>query len=772
MIDQDLKNAECLFEEDRNTMQEWLLKRSSVLNALPLQIAVLDEHGTIVDVNEAWKKFADQNGLLSNDYGIGTNYVGISGNASGEHELEGRTVAEGIKQVISGEKMQFSMEYPCLSPIEKRWFQVVVSPLSENDQKGAVILHNDITERKIAENKLSESEQRYRHMVETAQEGIWVIDENLVTIFVNKKMCDMLGYAADEIIGKHNYDFKDDAHKLQTIARISKRILGIVEAHESVFTTKSGKSIVCKVSTSGIFGSDGEYIGTLAMMTDITVRKAQEEELKKSEANLSAIIENTTDMVYSLDKNLRFITYNERFKTTIKHVYGFEVNHGSNSSMLLSGLPPKVAKKWKTTYNAALAGRTLNFVNEYPNGNKKVYLNYSVNPIWKSGEVIGLSVFSRDITDHKLNEVNLVRSEANLRSVFETTDLYTILYNADLEMVSFNKNARDQAVKYFGKKLKVGKSGFDYFPESRWPVIRQVMEKVKNREVVRYEVVYDFENRRKEWFEAKWAGVFNAQKKIVGIILTLNFITEKKLAELEREKITADLMRRNQDLEQFTYIISHNLRAPVANIMGLSQLLGFEESEDVEFNKTLSSLSTSANHLDRVITDLNQILEVSKQVIERKETVVFARLVEEINIELQAMVKKNNVVLNCNFNDVDQIFSVKPYLYSIFQNLIVNSIKYRKENFDPVITVQTHTSANKICISFEDNGKGIDLERSGNQIFGLYKRFDFSVEGKGMGLFMVKKQVENLGGTISVESQVGQGTKFLIELPIQVNQGN
>src|SRR5476651_1943567 len=74
--------------------------------------------------------------------------------------------------------------------------------------------NNNIMERKIAEDKLSQSEQRYRNIVETAQEGIWVIDENLITIFVNKKMCDMLGYHASEIIGKHNYDFKDDLQKL------------------------------------------------------------------------------------------------------------------------------------------------------------------------------------------------------------------------------------------------------------------------------------------------------------------------------------------------------------------------------------------------------------------------------------------------------------------------------------------------------------------------------------------------------------------------------
>jgi PAS domain S-box-containing protein len=766
------KHAERMVEETQDIVQQWLLKRNTILNALPLQIALLDEEGYIVDVNEAWKKFGNQNGLVIAEYGIGTNYIAIAENAEGDGEATGKAVAAGIRQVISGQKAQFVIEYPCHSGLEKGWYQLIVSPLSEIDNRGAVVLHHNITERKTAEIKLAESERQYRNMIETAQEGIWVIDDNLVTIFVNKKMCEMLGYTYDEIIGKHNYDFKQEFEKLATLKRIAARERGSVETHESIFLTKDGRKIICIVATNSIFGPDGEFIGSLAMVTDITDRKRQENALKQSEANLSAIIENTTDMVYSLDNELRFITYNQRFKSTMEHVYGFKVNKAINASVLLSKVPPKTAKKWQGVYKKALAGQTLNFVAEYPYGNGKVYLNYSVNPIWKSGEVIGLSVFTRDITQQKQNEVNLIRSEANLRSVFETTHLYTVLFNADLQIVSFNKNAGINSVKYFGKKLKVSKSGFDYFPKSRWPVIRQVIERVKNKEVVSYEVIYDLADGSKEWFEAKWAGVFNAKKEAVGIILTLNFITDKKLAELDRERITADLLRRNQDLEQFTYIISHNLRVPVANIIGLSHLLGFQESDDAEFSKTLAALSNSVSQLDSVITDLNQILEINKQLNVKKEVILFSDLVEEIGVELQTLLEKSEAILNCDFDDADQIYSIKPYLYSVFQNLIVNSVKYRRDDLSPVVNIRTVINDNRIYITFEDNGRGIDTDRVGGQLFGLYKRFDYSVEGNGMGLFMVKKQVESLGGTIAVESQIDHGTKFLITLPVQADSYN
>jgi PAS domain S-box-containing protein len=647
------------------------------------------------------------------------------------------------------------------------WVEGSITNLSNIPSVNGIVANfKDISERKLAEEKLLQSEQRYRRIAETAQEGIWVIDENLVTIFVNKKMCDMLEYQAEEIIGKHNYDFKDDEEKIKTKHRIEKRKLGVIETHESTFITKRGKQLICNVSTNGIFESDGSYAGTLAMVTDITERKAQEAALKKSEANLSAIIENTTDLVYSLDKDLRFITFNELFKTTVKQIYGIAVSRNGSALDLLKGLEPETARKWRTIYKNVLKGEQQQFVNEYTHGDAKIYLSYSVNPIWQGGKVIGLSCFSRDITRQKLDEVALIKSEANLRSVFENTDLSIILYNTNFEIVSFNTNASQQTTDGLGKKLKVGSSGFDYFPKSKWPAIRKAIQKVKNKEIVTYEDVFNTKGGNKNWFETKWIGVLNNGDEIVGIILTLENITANKNAQLEREKMTTDIIRRNQDLEQFTYIISHNLRAPVANIKGLTELLHHADVPDTNDEDALNALSSSVNQLDKVILDLNHILEVSKQVNDKKERVDLEQLVEEIKLEIKLSAKKNKAVINCDFKALNEIFTIRSYIYSIFQNLITNSIKYRRKNLNPIINIKGYLNSKMAIISVEDNGKGIDVERSGEHLFGLYKRFDFSVEGKGMGLFMVKKQVEGLDGTIEVQSEVGKGTTFLIELPV------
>jgi signal transduction histidine kinase len=112
---------------------------------------------------------------------------------------------------------------------------------------------------------------------------------------------------------------------------------------------------------------------------------------------------------------------------------------------------------------------------------------------------------------------------------------------------------------------------------------------------------------------------------------------------------------------------------------------------------------------------------------------------------------------------VNGLRTIKSYIYSIFYNLTSNSIKFKQPGIPPIIEISSFLSENKIVLLFKDNGLGIDLNKKGNQVFGLYKRFHLDTEGKGIGLYMVKTQVESLGGTIFIHSNVNTGTEFRIE---------
>jgi len=240
-------------------------------------------------------------------------------------------------------------------------------------------------------------------------------------------------------------------------------------------------------------------------------------------------------------------------------------------------------------------------------------------------------------------------------------------------------------------------------------------------------------------------------------------ITERKAMESERFKIINDLLQRNRDLEQFAYIVSHNLRAPVTNIIGITGYLQETEMKPEEREEMNHGLRTSVYQLDTVIKDLNNILQMKhREISEKKEKVQFSKLLEDIKLSITKLIEEEQVIFITDFNDVDKIMTIKSYLHSIFYNLISNSIKYKQHNSAPVIEIKSKISENKIELIFKDNGLGIDVDKKGDQIFGLYKRFHTHAEGKGIGLYMVKTQVETLGGKISINSKINQGTEFRV----------
>ncbi len=244
-------------------------------------------------------------------------------------------------------------------------------------------------------------------------------------------------------------------------------------------------------------------------------------------------------------------------------------------------------------------------------------------------------------------------------------------------------------------------------------------------------------------------------------------VSDLKEAEIKEKKIAADLVQRNQDLEQFAYIISHNLRSPVANIVGVSNALLEGDLDGEEHIEFMHALSASVKKLDDVILDLNYILQVRHHVNENKEWVNFPKMVENIKFNIASLLDEKGVMILSDFSEVEGIFSIRSYMHSIFFNLISNSIKFSQLHLAPVMEIKSSRQGDKIILTFKDNGIGIDLTKKSNQVFGLYKRFHPTyAEGKGMGLFMVKTQVETVGGKISVQSEVNKGTEFTIEFNI------
>ena len=239
-------------------------------------------------------------------------------------------------------------------------------------------------------------------------------------------------------------------------------------------------------------------------------------------------------------------------------------------------------------------------------------------------------------------------------------------------------------------------------------------------------------------------------------------VTVEKEREKEREQLIRELTQNNKDLKQFSYITSHNLRAPLSNLTGLLNLIEEIPIEDSELKEIINGFSKSTHLLNETINDLVKVIIIKDNPSVQKEKLFIKDVFENVFNQLSFLISSNKPILKIDL-EVETIFDInKSYLESIFLNLLTNAINYREPSRQLRITIATKVEDNNLFMTFKDNGIGIDLEKNNDKIFGLYQRFHNYPESKGLGLYLVKSQVESMGGTISVDSIVGKGTTFTI----------
>ena len=228
------------------------------------------------------------------------------------------------------------------------------------------------------------------------------------------------------------------------------------------------------------------------------------------------------------------------------------------------------------------------------------------------------------------------------------------------------------------------------------------------------------------------------------------------------EASNRELHKRLEEMQQFSYTISHNLRGPVASLLGLASLFDLEKAD--EDNRVLMiHAKTSAEALDMVIRDLSQVLQIreGRQVSERAD---LENLLESVLLSLKQEKEACNTEIYQSLS-VKQLYGVKSYLHSILYNLLNNAFKYRHPERSCTICIRSRQVDKGVLLEVEDNGTGIDLERHGNNLFKMYKRFHENREGRGLGLYLIKTQAEILGGYVEVKSEPDVGTTFSVWLP-------
>jgi signal transduction histidine kinase len=217
--------------------------------------------------------------------------------------------------------------------------------------------------------------------------------------------------------------------------------------------------------------------------------------------------------------------------------------------------------------------------------------------------------------------------------------------------------------------------------------------------------------------------------------------------------------------EQFLHIVSHNLKGPVANIKGLCSIIQGSQPGIPDYDKCILGLNSSVSKLDQMISDL---VNMQQQIIRNeytKEPVHVGGMINEIRAMLAHVMDKEKAQITLEL-EIQEIVTVKSYLFSTLYNLVINSIRYQKPSSGVIINITSSAADGKVILCVKDNGIGIDLVKHKQDLFGMYKKFHNHPEGRGLGLFMVRSHVELLGGTVSARSQPGHGTEFTIELPV------
>jgi PAS domain S-box-containing protein len=351
----------------------------------------------------------------------------------------------------------------------------------------------------------------------------------------------------------------------------------------------------------------------------------------------------------------------------------------------------------------------------------------------------------------------LVTNEVRFRSLFENSP--ELMLFQDKAGIILDANPAFLALVGETKERVLNRTFAEFLPEDVRPLFAQKLREALTGHTVRFDMyTAPGHSATRHWDVVKIP--LQADGQILGVHMVARDITEKTRTQ-------ADLFAQNQDLQQFTYLVSHNLRAPLANALGLAELLGQETADSPEFEQTRTLLQHNLHQLDLVLRDMTTILSIrDKQDLTTPEQVALSALVAQVVHSLQDVLDACGGTVELRIPAGLHVPAQRAYLYSIFFNLLSNAVKYRAAQRPlRVVVTATRDAAGNTTLEVADNGSGFDQAQAGDNVFKLYQRFHPQQPGRGVGLYLVKTHVESLGGRIEVASQVAEGTRFTILLP-------
>jgi PAS domain S-box-containing protein len=397
---------------------------------------------------------------------------------------------------------------------------------------------------------------------------------------------------------------------------------------------------------------------------------------------------------------------------------------------------------------------------EHSYDEKESWTEIAFNPIWKQQEVVGIACTAIDITERKLFEKSLIKSQNRLKQAQEIAHVG----NWDLDFKTKSARWSDEAYRIYG----ITPSNFDHTFESWLSFIHpEDFEDVKAKIDHGAQTLTDYSMYHRiirpdgsiRYLYSETHFEFNNNGVPIGVHGISQDITDRRTNEIKLQELLKTSNDQNRWLHNFTHIVSHNIRSQNSNISGIVNLLDRDSSE---YDQLISMLKDSTGKLHETISNLSEYIKLQTNPEKQYKTV---NLHDEINktcIGINQLINETGATV---INDTDNELTMQlipSFVESILLNLLTNAIKYRSSKRAPVIRLSNESVNSFQCLTVEDNGAGIDLKKHKDAIFGMYQTFHGNNDAVGFGLFITKNQIEAMAGKIEIDSTPDQGTKFKI----------
>ncbi|WP_299823045.1 PAS domain-containing sensor histidine kinase [uncultured Pontibacter sp.] len=583
-------------------------------------------------------------------------------------------------------------------------------------------------------------------------------------------------YTAEDIVGKHFSVFytQEDKDRDYPATELKEAVKHGRYEDEGWRVKKDGSVFWANVIITPVFGDNHELLGFTKVTKNLSERKKAEDDLykayeglKESEERFRLLIQGVTDYaIFMLDPAGNVASWNEG----AKKLKGYEAKEiiGKFFAKFYSR---EAIKQGYPEYELEQAKANGSFEDEgwrYRKDGSAFWANTVLTAIYNpKNELVGYSKITRDLTEKKklerqlfqMNE-ELKESEEKSRLLIDSVKDYAILMlNPDGIIMSWNTGA--ERIKGYTPNEIIGKH-FSIFYNRE--AIESGFPQFELKRAIANGQFEDEGWRIRKDGTAFWANVvispiYNLEKRLLGFAKITRDLTERRRNE-ELMRRNMELVRINNELDNFVYTASHDLKSPITNLEGLLTALEEDLGEDsAKHRELLKMMGGAVTVLKNVIADLADVTKLQHNV-QQAEKVSIAAIIEEVKESLRDIIATSKTEIKADVSGFETLNYPRKNLRSILYNLISNAIKYSDPLRAPEVSIRTTiTDTGEYLVTVSDNGLGI-AEQHKNKVFSMFKRVHDHVEGSGVGLYLVKKILDNSGDRIELESELGKGSDF------------